>query len=259
MNTDKDIVIESDATKGGDSEPVVKRAGGDPMKGVKLTTIARMAHEVNRIYCHAIGDKSQLPWEEAPEWQRHSCIQGVMFQIQNLDATPEDSHKGWLAHKLCTGWKYGPTKDETAKTHPCMVPYDQLPTEQKLKDHLFRGVVRVMLGLPLDMGKPRVWFGVDRLPARDRYGFTSHPDMALFDMLPEYQPIKPVLKEFGFETAYIDFGADASEELTDLYQEGDVELSVPKWTPSVPQGDGWLLAAIYDTEDGPYAMYVQPV
>lgn len=38
--------------------------------------IARVAHEVNKAYCEALGDMSQPVWEEAPEWQRASATSG---------------------------------------------------------------------------------------------------------------------------------------------------------------------------------------
>lgn len=106
--------------------------------------IARVAHEVNRAYCQALGDDSQPAWEDAPEWQRSSAINGVNFHITNPDAGPDHSHNVWLAEKQATGWKYGPVKDPEKKEHPCFVPYAELPTEQKAKDYLFRGVVHAL-------------------------------------------------------------------------------------------------------------------
>lgn len=32
------------------------------------------------------------------------------------------------------GWRYGPRKDNDAKTHPCLVPYAQLPPDEQDKD-----------------------------------------------------------------------------------------------------------------------------
>jgi len=103
--------------------------------------IAHIAHEVNRAYCQAIGDDSQLPWEEAPEWQRSSCENGVRFHIENPTMTPEQSHENWLAQKKAEGWRYGAVKDADKKEHPCFCEYSQLPTEQKAKDYIFRAVV----------------------------------------------------------------------------------------------------------------------
>lgn len=107
--------------------------------------IARVAHEVNRAYCEALGDTSQPRWEDAPEWQRSSAINGVRYHHSHPDAEPEHSHRQWLGEKLATGWVYGPVKDAERKEHPCMVPFDQLPVEQRVKDYLFRGVVHALI------------------------------------------------------------------------------------------------------------------
>jgi hypothetical protein len=103
--------------------------------------IAQVAHEINRSYCLAIGDNSQQSWEEAPDWQRSSAINGVNFHLENPEAPPSASHESWLKQKEEEGWKYGPVKNPETKEHPCYVPYDQLPVEQKAKDYLFKQVV----------------------------------------------------------------------------------------------------------------------
>lgn len=106
--------------------------------------VARITHEANRAACAARGDHSQEPWLDAPDWQKESAIQGVRFHLLNPDATPEQSHENWMAQKDRDGWTWGPKKDPEAKTHPCMVPYDLLPPEQRAKDHLFRGIVHAL-------------------------------------------------------------------------------------------------------------------
>lgn len=103
--------------------------------------VAAITHEANRMLCLSHGDTSQVNWMEAPEWQRKSAIQGVLFTLDHRDATPADNHANWWNQKLEDGWTYGPVKDPDKKEHPCMVPYDTLPREQQAKDHLFRSIV----------------------------------------------------------------------------------------------------------------------
>ena len=88
---------------------------------VSRKLIAKTCHEVNRAYCHSIGDDSQPSWENAPEWQKKSAIAGVKYILTNPDAKPSDSHDSWLSTKKADGWKYGPVKDPEKKEHPCYV------------------------------------------------------------------------------------------------------------------------------------------
>ncbi len=60
-------------------------------------------------------------------------------------STPEESHKAWLKEKEATGWKYGKLKDVTAKEHPCMVAYSDLPASQQLKDKLLIQVAKTLV------------------------------------------------------------------------------------------------------------------
>lgn len=111
-----------------------------------LLTIARTCHEANRAYCSSIGDNSQPSWEDAPDWQRDSAINGVKAHWEALSAggelSPSQSHESWLEQKRAEGWKYGPTKNPETKEHPCFLPYDGLPVEQRVKDYVFAGIVK---------------------------------------------------------------------------------------------------------------------
>jgi len=103
--------------------------------------IAKICHEVNKIYCSSIGDDSQPSWEYAPEWQQQSAIQGVKFHIANPESSPSSSHDNWLKEKVSDGWIYGTVKNPEKKEHPCIVPFEELPTSQQTKDVLFKGIV----------------------------------------------------------------------------------------------------------------------
>lgn len=106
-----------------------------------VDALARSAHMVNRVYRQSPGDHSQVPWDDAPEWQKESCREGVRAILDGRVTKPSDSHESWLKHKLEDGWTYGPVKDPEKKQHPCMVPYEELPQEQKLKDQFLLTVV----------------------------------------------------------------------------------------------------------------------
>ena len=118
---------------------------------LSIEAIARVCHEANRAYCLELGDDSQPPWDEAPDWQKQSAAEGVKAVHLNPDRTPRESHEGWMDQKASDGWQWGPEKDAAKKTHPCMVPYDELPEDQRVKDELFTGIARALL-FPLGAG-----------------------------------------------------------------------------------------------------------
>ena len=109
-----------------------------------IEQIAKVCHQVNRAYCLSLGDTSQPYWDDAPDWQKSSACNGVLFHILNPDAGPVIAHEAWLEEKTSTGWKYGPVKDAEKKEHPCFLPYYELPREQQTKDALFIAVVKAM-------------------------------------------------------------------------------------------------------------------
>lgn len=110
----------------------------------QILAAAKAAHECNRAFCVAIGDNSQVPWEWAEEWQKEASVNSVKAVI-NGDS-PEQLHVTWCKEKYADKWKLGPVKDAVKKEHPCLVDYDQLPFQQKAKDHVYVAVVKAVLG-----------------------------------------------------------------------------------------------------------------
>ena len=106
---------------------------------------AAAAHNVNRAWCKAHGNDSQTDWTNAPQWQRDSAMIGVAGVLSGN--TPRQLYECWLERKRLDGWKYGPAKNVDAKEHPCFVAYDDLPPEQKEKDHLFVSTVLDMAAI----------------------------------------------------------------------------------------------------------------
>jgi hypothetical protein len=43
-------------------------------------------------------------------------------------------HEGWMAEKIESGWRYGPERDDAARVHPSIIPYDALSEVEKEKD-----------------------------------------------------------------------------------------------------------------------------
>lgn len=102
---------------------------------------ARVCHEANRAIQISTGDDNPLPkWDDIPRHIKGSAVASVVKAING--ATPEELHASWCDFKIKDGWKYGSVKDFSEKTHPYLVNYEQLPAEQKLKDHVFHSIVQ---------------------------------------------------------------------------------------------------------------------
>lgn len=112
--------------------------------------IAKICHEANRICCEAAGDNSQKSWEDAEKWQRDSAEAGVKFRAEHPEAPASATHDAWSADKLRDGWVYGSVKDAAAKTHPCLVPFLDLPPHQRAKDVLFGAICAALLPICSD-------------------------------------------------------------------------------------------------------------
>jgi hypothetical protein len=78
---------------------------------------------------------TQFSWEPT-DAQLQSLIQGVKFLAEKGSDDPEANHNNWMETKKKEGWVYGPVKDFEKKTHPDMVPYDELIEVERAKDDM---------------------------------------------------------------------------------------------------------------------------
>jgi hypothetical protein len=101
--------------------------------------VARVVHEAIRSYQLLLGETPAPIWEEAG-WRQDSTREGVLFAMNN--PTPGAQHEDWVRSKISKGWKYGPIKDETLKTHPSLIPFSQLSQTEKNKDAILIAIVQ---------------------------------------------------------------------------------------------------------------------
>ncbi|HAE24030.1 MAG TPA: Ryanodine receptor Ryr [Prevotellaceae bacterium] len=50
------------------------------------------------------------------------------------EAISKNVHEVWAQNRMNEGWTYGPVRDDQKRQTPCLVPYDQLPEEEKAYD-----------------------------------------------------------------------------------------------------------------------------
>ena len=79
--------------------------------------------------------------------QVESIIKSIVEFAKNPERTPEQSHELWMEVKIKNGWVYGPSKDSKKKTHPDLVPFDELPDVEKAKDVAHINTLRIFGGM----------------------------------------------------------------------------------------------------------------
>ena len=108
---------------------------------MKIEDLARICYEANRTLCLTQSDFSRKRWEEADEWERQTSIEAVNFILENPEARASMLHDFWMRDKTDHGWVYGKNKDPDEKTHPSLIPYEELSEIQKAKDYLVIAIV----------------------------------------------------------------------------------------------------------------------
>lgn len=107
--------------------------------GDLLERRAIFIYEVARMQAAAVNAPViPEPWstrEEAFKAQMRPVIE--MMTGPDRKSSPEELHNDWWQAYIDMGWTYGPVRDKVAKTHPDMVPYDDLGPEEKDKDAVF--------------------------------------------------------------------------------------------------------------------------
>jgi hypothetical protein len=56
------------------------------------------------------------------------------FEPEEIDLLARMEHDRWMEEKRQNGWVYAPVRNNGAKHHPSMIPYDELPLEEQEKD-----------------------------------------------------------------------------------------------------------------------------
>lgn len=59
---------------------------------------------------------------------------GVTLTEEILELTEllaRNAHDNWAKQRVLDGWTYGPQRDDSAKKHPDLVPYEELPEGEK--------------------------------------------------------------------------------------------------------------------------------
>jgi hypothetical protein len=82
----------------------------------------------------AVGHPEESALVYKPEPIDTSKVQLNDEILELTERLAENAHEVWAQRRMADGWRYGPRRDEAKKEHPSLVPYKDLPEEEKEYD-----------------------------------------------------------------------------------------------------------------------------
>lgn len=117
-----------------------RKSHGEDYSDAELDFIASVAHSVQCGIDYAFGLPELHQWGlmgDGYKAQMKASVRAVLVH----DKSPKSLHGSWLSRLTQEGWVHGEVKDAEKKTHPLLVPFDELPIEWKLRLRQFRAAV----------------------------------------------------------------------------------------------------------------------
>jgi hypothetical protein len=73
----------------------------------------------------------------------------VSTEIHDLiERLAENAHEVWAAHRIADGWTRGEKRCDDSKTHPCLVPFGELPeSERKYDREMVQQTIKAVVAL----------------------------------------------------------------------------------------------------------------
>ena len=73
-----------------------------------------------------------MTYEPKPIDTSHIALTTEIEELTELLA--RNTHDNWARQRMREGWRYGPSRDDSQKEHPGLVPYEQLSDAEKEYD-----------------------------------------------------------------------------------------------------------------------------
>jgi len=71
-----------------------------------------------------------------------------------VEQMSKNVHEVWAETRINQGWTYGEQRNDELKTHPCLIPYEELPEEEKEFDrNTSIGTLKLILKLGFKIDK----------------------------------------------------------------------------------------------------------
>lgn len=71
-----------------------------------------------------------------------------------VEEMSKNVHDVWAETRIQQGWTYGEQRNDELKTHPCLVPYEELPESEKAYDrNTSIGTLKLIMKLGFKISK----------------------------------------------------------------------------------------------------------
>ena len=76
-------------------------------------------------------------------------------ELENLvEQLARNVHEVWASSRISQGWTWGPVRSDAFKTHPSLVPYEELSEEEKQYDRdTAVGTLKLIMKLGFNISK----------------------------------------------------------------------------------------------------------
>jgi hypothetical protein len=123
-------------------------AGADPIKVPNMRpwdTVSPDVHEENQKQATDIKAKlDAVGYELVP--RSRAARTDLTLSEEQVEKLAIAEHDRWMQSRVGLGWRYGERRDDEKKLHPCIVPWDRLPPEEKAKDYdIVRNIPTLLL------------------------------------------------------------------------------------------------------------------
>ncbi len=117
---------------------------------------------------------------------------------EEIETMSRVEHIRWSWEKRLNGWIYGPVKDDNYKTHPSLIPFEQLTESEKEKD---RELVKLIPAFLQDINYEAYPVSLNRIK---KISYALKPQSSIHKILDETRKLNDQIKEFFILTPTIE-------------------------------------------------------
>jgi hypothetical protein len=101
------------------------------------------AQEIARVVLTAEAARNNN-FAQPDESDVDAAASDVQSIIDKPNEGPSNPHRRWVGSKTAEDWEYGEKYDEASKKDPLLVPFGDLPEDERVAAHLKYAIVRVL-------------------------------------------------------------------------------------------------------------------